>query len=190
MQCKQQKQLGGRLPQRGWPAIALMLAISVLPASSATAQGSLEGIWKGMLVGKPAEVEAEILFEIGRTPEGDLAGTFDMPVQNYKFFPLETISLEGTKVKIDFHRDSETRGKGAYYLFEGELSEDGREIRGHLTAEASLPFHITWVSEAGVPREEVPLRPVAALSPQGEELRAAFNADQDYLRLVLTLSPT
>lgn len=173
-----------------WAAVVVAIAFGFAAAGGAGAQGSLEGIWQGLLVGKPAEVEADILFEIGRTPEGDLAGTFDMPVQSYKFYPFETLKLEGNKVTLDFHRDSETRGQGAYYLFEGEMSEDGQEIHGHLTAEASIPFHVTWTAEAGTPRDEVPIPPVATMSPAGDELRERFNADQDYLRLVLTLSPT
>lgn len=176
---------------RSW-TLPAAIAIGLCPvwAASAADREGLEGIWKGMLVGKPAEVEADILFEIGRTPEGELAGTFDMPVQDYKFFPLETIQLDGSSVTLDFHRDSETRGAGAYFLFEGELSEDGNEIKGHLTAEAVYPFYVTWTAEAGTPRDEPYIPPIEPLSPQGDQLRQAFNRDQDYLRLIITLSPT
>ncbi|MEM7586221.1 MAG: hypothetical protein AAF560_22710 [Acidobacteriota bacterium] len=173
-------------------ASALVLALLLGPTSQLAASDSgLEGIWKGMLVSKAAEVEAEILIEVGRTPEGDYAGTFDMPVQNYIFHPLDTISLEGSKVAFDFYRDSERRGKNARFAFEGELSEDGQKITGNvIDGDIRIPFHLTWTDPPGTPREEPTVPDVATMSDDGDKLRDAFNREQDHVRLVMTLSPT
>ena len=176
---------------RRWRALAIIFGLVATPAASAASDADLEGIWKGMLVAKEAEVEAEILFEIGRAPEGDLTGTFDMPVQDFLFHPLEQIAFDGSKVVFDFRRDSEHRGRNARYVLEGELSEDRRRIEGNVVdGERRIPFHLAWTAEAGTPREERRVPEVAQLSDRGEELRAAFNREQDHVRLVLTLSPT
>ena len=174
-----------------WQALAVVLALGWAPAAEVAADADVEGIWKGMLVARAAEVEAEILVEIGRTPEGDLAGTFDMPVQNYVFHPLDKIAVDGRKVVFEFRRDSERRGKNALFVFAGEVSADGQRIEGEvIDGEQRIPFHLTWTEPAGTPRAEPLVPPVAAMSEHGDELREAFNREKDHLRLVLTLSPT
>ncbi len=176
---------------RWWRSLAIGISLGMLPISSFAAQGSLEGIWKGMLVLKKAEVEADILVEIGRAPDGTLAGTFDMPVQNYIYHPFETIQLDGSEATLEFRRDSERRGKNALFIFKGELSEDGQKLTGEVVdGDKTIPFHLTWTDPPGMPREEPWVPEVTTMSDRGDELREAFNRNKDHVRLVLTLSPT
>ncbi len=177
-------------------ALLVALACSMAgPALAAEETFSLEGIWQGWIVYAEAEIELDFLVEIARDANGKLVGSIDVPSQKMEFYPLTSASLAGREVAFDFHRDSE-RTKNAHFFFTGELAADGTKITGMFKGWADddgrnrVPFTLERTGDATGERAPVPIQPLLALSPTGEELVRAFNAKVDKARLVLLLSPT
>jgi len=75
--------------------------------------------------------------------------------------------------------------------FKGEISADGATIEGEFIegGRNHHSFVLKRIGEAGDPRPEPVLSELQPLSGAGE-LRDAFNAHRDAVRLVLLLSPT
>lgn len=172
-------------------AVAALLAGLAASPPARAADAGLESIWEGQIVYVPAHREMDMLVEIGRTPEGELAGTIDVPTMHMKFTPLQDIAIDGASVTFAFLKDSERLGPGARFYFEGKLSEDGREIHGEFVAgEVRKAFRLKRTAEAGTPRTPEVLSEVHPLAADGDELRAVFNRDAGAVRLLILLSPT
>jgi len=177
-------------------AFAAALAAALLPPPPAAAESPLAGIWTGTIDYAPAELEIEVLVEIGETAEGALAGTVDVPVAKILYQPLQDVRLDGVEVAFDMPAMRAHGGGAAVHTFRGTLGEDGRAISGTFhgwleRGTRDAPFRLERTGEPGGERldwgEAQPLRD---LSPGGDELAAAFDADRDRVRLLLTLSPT
>jgi pimeloyl-ACP methyl ester carboxylesterase len=174
-------------------AFALPAEEGTPPAvAAAAAQARIEGLWEGVLVQKPGELEADVVVEIARNPDGGLVGTIDVPNQQIQYHPLESVKAEGSKVSFVFSRYSETAQMMVVSPVTLTLSEDGRTLAGELVegGRNRIPLMLERTGEAGSARREPPLRPLHILSADGAELKAAFNRDKDKPRLVLLLSPT
>jgi pimeloyl-ACP methyl ester carboxylesterase len=162
------------------------------PSAAAAAPARIEGLWEGVLVQKPGELEADIVVEIARNPDGGLVGTIDVPNQQLKYHPLENVKAEGSKVSFVFSRYSETAQMMVVSPATLTVSEDGRTMDGELLegGRNRIPMSLERTGEAGSERREPPLGPLHILSGDGAELKAAFNRDHDKPRLILLLSPT
>lgn len=157
----------------------------------------LEGLWEGVILYDPAQIELETTLEIARDAKGGLVGTIDLPSQRMKYHPLRDFRTDGSKVAFTFYRDSEKRGPNSPFVFEGTLSPDGRILEGIFTGfyneekgNDRVPFRFERTGEAGDERAE-PVKPaLSTLSPSGEELREAINRDADAVRILILISPT
>lgn len=157
--------------------------------------GSVEGLWQGVILYQHAEIELEFAVEIGRAASGGLVGTIDLPTQRMLHYPLSEIRQEGSRVFLQFRRDSEARGPNAPFDFHGELADGGRTLRGTFVGfihegRNRFPFELTRLGGAGMARPEPPRPPLHGLSPGSEELAAAFDRDAGRVRLLMLLSPT
>ena len=157
----------------------------------------LEGLWEGVILYDPAQVELETTLEIARNAKGDLVGTIDLPSQRMKYHPLRDFRTDGSKVAFTFYRHSERRGPDSPFVFEGTLSPDGRVLEGIFTGfyneekgNDRVPFHFERIGEAGEERPELVKPALSTLSPSGEELREAFNRHVDAVRILILISPT
>lgn len=167
------------------------------PAREIDPPPRLEGLWEGVILYDPAQVELETTVEIARDGQGKLVGTIDLPTHQMKFHPLRDFRFDGRKAAFTFYRNSERRGPDSPFIFEGEISPDGRVLEGMFTGfyneekgNDRVPFRFERIGEPGDERPE-PVRPsLLTLSPGGSELREAFNRDSGSIRLVMLLSPT
>jgi hypothetical protein len=78
------------------------------------------GYWKGTLDAGPQKLH--LIFHIGRTPDGTIAGTLASPDQGGQEIPMSTGSFTTPSLKMEW--------KGIRGKFEGELSKDGQTIDG------------------------------------------------------------
>jgi hypothetical protein len=178
-------------------ALAALLATSALgPAAEAAAQGGApaptpEGLWQGPILYDSGRAEVDVIVELAPATDGRWAGTIDIPTHGLQFHPLDEIAVEGAKVSFLFVRQSPAAGR-VESPFEGELSTDGATLRGTFTEGRKNPFPLVLerIGEAGDPRPEPRFSEVHPLSPDAEELRAAFNRDEEAVRVVMLLSPT
>lgn len=184
--------------RRRWGVGSALVAAAVasaLSSPSAAAGSALDGIWAGTITYVPAELEIECLVEIGETAEGGLAGTVDVPVAKIEYQPLRDVTLDGSAVAFDMPVRAHS-GVSAVYTFRGTLGAGGEEITGEFhgwleRGTRDAKFRLTRVGEPGGDRLDWGTPPpLADLSPGGEELAAAFDADRERVRLLLTLSPT
>jgi hypothetical protein len=173
--------------------LAVVSSVAVAQPAPPAGADRFAGLWRGMIVNKPAELEVEIVVEIGPGAGGGLAGTIDVPTYRLEYIPLEGVKVDGERIEFGFRRHSEAFGEGALSRFEGTLDAGGDEIRGEYTEAGGarrLAFELARAGEAGAPRPEPVTPPLHALSARGEELRTAFNADADRVRLLILMSPT
>lgn len=185
--------------------MAPLLAISLFPPPLAAQEPvreiasppRLEGLWEGVILYDPAQVEMETTVEIARDAQGNWVGTIDVPSQRMQFHPLKDFRFDGRKAAFTFYRNSERRGPNSPFTFEGEISPDGRVLEGMFTGwyneekgNDRVPFRIERIGEPGDERPEPVQASLLSLSPAGEELREAFNRDAGSIRLVMLLSPT
>ncbi|HET9228775.1 MAG TPA: hypothetical protein VFR31_19000, partial [Thermoanaerobaculia bacterium] len=120
----------------------------------------IDGLWSGIILYDPAQVELEATVEIGLDAQGNPGGTIDLPSQRMKYHPLRDFKVDGRKISFTFYRNSERRGPNSPFVFEGEVSADGRVMEGIFTGFYNeekgtdrVPFHFDRVGEAG---EELP----------------------------------
>lgn len=181
-------------------SVSLGIALVVLCLSSwftplqADSKARLDGLWEGIIIYQPAQIEADLTVEIAKSADSSV-GTIDFPIQGLKFHPLQNIHIEGSQVSFEFDRSPGSDGPEDRFQFRGELAPDGKKIKGTFSGrltgqELSLPFQLERTGDAGSERRAEVKRPVTVLSENGEELRTAFNRDKDKTRLVLLLSPT
>lgn len=173
------------------------LPLAAQPVRDIAPPVRVEGLWDGIILYDPAQVELETTVEIARDAQGNLAGTIDLPSQRMKYHELRDFKLDGRKVSFTFYRNSERRGPNSPFVFDGEVSADGRVMEGIFTGFYNeekgtdrVPFRFERIGEPGDERPEPVQPPVISLSPSGSELRDAFNRDADAVRILILLSPT
>ncbi|HWN45489.1 MAG TPA: hypothetical protein VNW71_24900 [Thermoanaerobaculia bacterium] len=181
------------------------LAVCALPLAAQPAQEAreipqpvrVEGLWEGMILYDPAQVELETTVEIARDAQGKLVGTIDLPSQRMKYHELRDFKVDGRKVSFTFYRNSEKRGPNSPFVFDGEVSADGLVMAGIFTGFYNeekgtdrVPFSFERIGEPGDERPEPVAPPVIPLSPAYSELRDAFNRDADAVRILILISPT
>ncbi len=176
-------------------AFCIASSVSAAAAETRAAVPSLAGFWEGVILYQPAEIELEFAVEIAPDAGGRLVGTIDLPTQRMRHHPLSVVAQDGTRVHLQFRRDSEARGADAPFDFNGELAAAGGTLTGTFIGfyhggENQFPFRLERRGEPGMERPEPPAPPLHALSPAGDELIAAFNRDAGAVRLVMLLSPT
>ena len=157
----------------------------------------IDGLWTGIILYDPAQVELETTIEIALDAQGNPGGTIDLPSQRMKYHPLRDFKVDGRKVSFTFYRNSERRGPSSPFVFEGEISADGRVMEGIFTGFYNeekgtdrVPFRFDRIGEPGDEQPEPVHPPVIPLSPAYGELREAFNRDADAVRILILLSPT
>lgn len=157
----------------------------------------IDGLWSGIILYDPAQVELETTVEIGLDAQGNPGGTIDLPSQRMKYHPLRDFKVDGRKVSFTFYRNSERRGPNSPFVFEGEISADGRMMEGIFTGFYNeekgtdrVPFRFERIGEPGDELPEPARPPVIPLSPAYGELREAFNRDADAVRILILISPT
>ena len=173
------------------------LPLAAQPVREISAPVRVEGLWDGIILYDPAQIEMETTVEIARDAEGKLVGTIDLPTQRMKYHELRDFKVDGRKVSFTFYRNSERRGPNSPFVFDGEISTDGRVMAGIFTGfyneekgNDRVPFRFERIGEPGDERPEPVHPPVISLSPSGSELRDAFNRDADAVRILILLSPT
>jgi hypothetical protein len=175
----------------GAPAILVLCA--ALAAGPARAAG-LEGLWEGLMVYQPAEVEVEFTVELARAADGRLVGTIDVPNQRLAFYPLDSATQEGERGTFAFSWKAPHATERATITYSGTLAEGGKRFAGEVVEsdapDTRVPFSMTRLGDPGTPRKEPREVPVRNLSPNGAELKDVFNADAGKTRLLLLLSPT
>jgi len=173
-------------------AILASLLIFVSAAAASVPPGELfSGLYHGYILYVDGSAELEILVELAPGPGGELVGTLDMPAYDMEFKPLEGFRADGRQIYFSYRNFSEVRGANALFEFEGELSPDGQVLSGDfLESRGKIPFRLQRIGDAGSPRPVLEKLPLADLSDAGDELRSAFNAHPDQVRLILLLSPT
>jgi hypothetical protein len=178
---------------------ALPLAAQETPkaAREIQAPARIDGLWSGIILYDPAQIELETTVEIALDAQGNPGGTIDLPSQRMKYHPLKDFKVDGRKVSFTFYRNSERRGPSSPFVFEGEISPDGRVMEGMFTGFYNeekgtdrVPFRFDRIGEAGDEQMEPVHPPVIPLSPAYGELREAFNRDADAVRILILISPT
>jgi pimeloyl-ACP methyl ester carboxylesterase len=166
-------------------------APAAAPAAAALAP-SPEGLWKGTLVYKRAELEADILVDLARDAKGKWVGTIDVPNQRMKFYPLDNVRVDGSAVYFEFNRFAQRAQVMVETPITGTLAADGSTLTADYFEgkKNHLPVTFKRIGDAGGERPEPRLAEVHALSDSGEELRTLFNRDAGKTRLILLLSPT
>lgn len=184
-------------------AVAAVLAAAAAPGVAAAAPGAAAGVsagaagtaafaglWRGAVIYEEAKKELEVLVELAPAADGSLAGTIDLPSFRIEYRPLEEIAVDGRSISFLFRHDSETRGPGAPFVFEGTLGEDGRTITGGFTEHTgTMAFRLERIGDAFTERPSWETRPVTPMAAAGDELREAFNRDAGRVRMLLMLSP-
>lgn len=172
--------------------LGLVLPVAAAPSPDpAPDREDPQGLWRGVIAYDPGRVEIDVLVELARGPEGDWAGTIDVPAHRIEYHPLEDVSVDGSRVTFWFNRQSPSAGR-VESPFRGEISPDGTIISGEFV-EAGRNHHrfeLQRIGDAGDPRPEPELSPVHPVSEDLAELRDAFNRHRDAVRVVLLLSPT
>ena len=178
---------------------ALPLAAQEVPktAREIQAPARIEALWSGIILYDPAQVELETTIEIALDAQGNPGGTIDLPSQRMKYHPLKDFKVDGRKVSFTFYRNSERRGPNSPFVFEGEISADGRVMEGMFTGFYNeekgtdrVPFRFDRIGEPGDEQPEPVHPPVIPLSPAYSELREAFNRDAGAVRILILISPT
>jgi len=144
--------------------------------------GSLVGQWDGVITVKAAEFEVDLRVVIDHADGKTASGRLSFPAQGETQYPLEDLLVESSHIFFQTHDERKIAS-----VFQGEISADGSTITGTLLeSEQRAPF--TLVKRAAASRE--PAGDPIVVSPDGKELKEAFNQDRDHTRLLMILSPT
>ena len=91
------------------PVVPPALLVLVVTSSAVVAQAPtpasagaerFTGLWRGMIVDEPAELEVEVVVELGTGAGGGLAGTIDVPTSRLSYVPLEGVKVEGERIEL------------------------------------------------------------------------------------------
>jgi len=107
-------------------ATAFIVLVGSFAASAFAAGGndnakSVVGIWQGELPVK-ANLDITIVFHVTRNSDGSLSGTMDVPMQQAKGIPVDSVSVDGSRMRIEVNR--------IHAAFDGQLGEDGMTATG------------------------------------------------------------
>lgn len=142
----------------------------------------LTGSWKGSTLVKPARIEVDFRLVVTREDPQSFAGSLSFPTQGPKEYALETLTRQGNTVAF-----SSTDEENVVSAFEGQLSADGREVKGIVKVRGKeYPFAMTRDEGGSAPRSPS----LWKLSAEGQELKELFNLDDGKVRLLLILAPT
>ena len=112
--------------------LGFMLMISVFAHAAHTDPASIEGFWQGDLQVR-ANMAITIVFHVFAKPDGALAATMDVPAQQAKDLPVDTVSLDEGQLRLEI--------KAVGGVFEGQLNQDESTIVGQWTqGGGSLPL--------------------------------------------------
>jgi hypothetical protein len=163
------------------PVLIFVIGLSVLLHAQEKPSGfkfdakDIDGNWEGTLTIQV--VKLRLAFKITKKPDGNLTGTMDSLDQGAKNIPLDSISLEAGKVRIE--------QKATKSVFEGKLNEAGTEIAGEWQQSGlKLPLTLKRVEKlTELKRPQEPKRPF----PYAEE-EVTFENAKAQVKLVGTLT--
>jgi Peptidase family M23 len=125
-----------------WPALLILLAISLQVFGQTSEQGVAkghEGVWQGTL--EEGGSQLRLVLTITKSASGGYSGKVDS-LDQCSTIPIDMITVTGDAVRL------ELKSVGAVY--EGELNKDRSEMSGKLTqGGASIPL----VFKAGAPSQ-------------------------------------
>jgi hypothetical protein len=141
----------------------------------------LDGHWEGWIDVRPAQFEVYMKLDLARAADGSLTGHLSYPDQETRQYGLDTVKVDDDDVLI-----TSTDEHGTVSVFQGRSVEGGKVLRGVLTEGGRIaPFELRrTLALPAIPPE------VQTLAPDGAELKALFNRDQEKVRLLLIFSPT
>ena len=94
----------------------------------------IEGFWQGPLKVR-ANLEITIVFHVFTKPDGTLAATMDVPIQQVKDLPVDAVSCDNGRLRFEVKRIGG--------VFEGQLAEDESTAVGQWTqGPGSLPLKL------------------------------------------------
>jgi len=150
---------------------ALMLPAQTTPGPDPT------GHWEGAIIA-PSGEQVRVEFDLGRSADGKLKGTFSQPDQKVKGLPLSAVGLQGALVTIDLR----TSGGG---IFQGDLAADNASMSGVFASQfGPAPFKLARRGDAHF---DAPLKNAAV----GKELEGTWSGLLDVeggFRLVLKMT--
>lgn len=159
--------------------LIVLLGLGCAASRRAAAPAGVEGQWEGEVLLRPGELEFPMFVHFGRGAEGAFQGTISWPHRGLKDVPLKEVQVEGRSV---FFVQAEKEGE---FVFDGELSEDGREIKGQRAFQGQMNSFVLERPDGNVRRPEV-----LALSGGEKQWQQLFNRDSGKVRLLALLAPT
>jgi len=99
-----------------WMALLSLCAVGAEPSGGP----KFEGVWAGTL--DAGAIKLRLVFDLKKNPDSTWAATMDSPDQNALGLKIDTVKTEKNSVVLELKR------LGG--VFEGKLSEDGKEIAG------------------------------------------------------------
>jgi hypothetical protein len=108
---------------------------------SAQATPDPTGHWEGTVTPESGQ-QIRVEFDLGRSADGKLKGTFNHPDQNIKGLPLSAVAIQGALVTIDLRLN----GGG---IFQADLAADNRSMSGVFASQfGPVPFTLTRKGDA------------------------------------------
>ena len=117
------------------------------------------GHWVGKMQTPAGQMAVEI--DLARNAKGEWIGSINLPDENLKALPLQSVALTGRKISLNARRDQP---------MEGEVAADGKSIEGTLnTPEGGAPFILNRTGEAVI-------TPPVISDPIARDLEGLWNA--------------
>lgn len=117
------------------------------------------GHWVGKVQTPAGPMAVEI--DLAKNAKGEWAGSINLPDEQLKALPLQSVALNGRKISLNARRDQP---------MEGEISADGKSIDGMLnTPEGAAPFILDRTGDAVI-------TPAVTSDPIARDLEGLWNA--------------
>lgn len=121
----------------------LMIAFVVAPLALAQSKPAGSGHWEGTI--QLPDRELKVAVDLAQNEKSEWIGDIDIPEQGAKDMPLSKAAVKGTTVSFALE------GIPGDPSFEGELSPDGKAIKGNFVqGGGSFAMQLKWVSEPDV----------------------------------------
>jgi hypothetical protein len=163
-------------------ARTLALATTLLlPLAALRAAGPADpsGHWEGAIQIPSGEVRVEV--DLALDAEGKLVGTFGNPSDQLKGYPLASVKVDGSSVRLEIRT-----GGSAPQAFDGTLAADGQSFTGDFLMDVySLPFSLARTGEASI---APPPRSAAIDAGLAGEWRTTLDVGGKSLPVTLTLA--